>query len=207
MALELSGWMRNRGLVAGFGGGVAALAALAVAPFWAAPAVGLAGFLALRWYFSPRGLFHGIERPERPQVALVREVLGEAARELARLAAAGEAIRDRAVARRVRQLAGTANEVCRQLERKPRRLLNVQRLLTFYLPSARHLAESYAELETAPEQAAEAGRLGETAAMLERLDGHFADYARRLEDPRRDALDVELRLLEQTLEEERGRRD
>lgn len=201
MAIEPSGWMRNRVLVAGLGGGFLALLALALAPAWAAPPAGLAGFLALRWYLSPRGLFRGIAREQRPRVELVREVLGRAAHDLAALVAAGQRIEDRAVAARVQRLAGTCNEVCRQLERRPQRLLNVQRLLTFYLPSAVRLAESYGELEARP--AAERGHAAETREMLARLESHFGDYARRLEDPQRDTLDVELRLLEQSLDEDR----
>lgn len=214
MAIEPSGWMRNRTLVAGLGGGLLALLVLAVAPAWAALAAGIAGFLALRWHLSPRGLFTGIERSERPRVELVREVLGTAAHDLAALVAAGERIADRGVSARLRRMAATCNEVCRQLERKPRRLLKVQRLLTFYLPSALRLAESYARLErqgaeakpttsSAPVPGTLPAGAGETAAMLERLETHFADYARRLDDPQQDALDVELRLLEQSLAEER----
>lgn len=203
MAIEPSGWMRNRTLVAGVGGAVLALLSLAVAPAWAALAVGLAGFAGLRWYLSPRGLFRGIAREQRPRVELVREVLGRAAHDLAALVAAGERIEDRAVAARVQRLAEICNEVCRQLEHRPQRLLNVQRLLTFYLPSAQRLAESYAALEARPP--AERGHAEETRDMLARLETHFADYARRLEDPQRDALDLELRLLEQSLEDERQR--
>jgi hypothetical protein len=210
MAIEPSGWMRNRTLVAGAGGVLLALLALAVAPAWVSPAVGVAGFLALRWHLSPRGLFTGIERSQRPRVELVREVLGSAAHDL------GERIDNRQVSARLRRMAATCNEVCRQLERKPQRLLKVQRLLTFYLPSALRLAEGYAQLErqTAAGDARSSfpgtpalgpGSAGEAVAMLERLESHFSDYARRLEDPQRDALDVELRLLEQTLAEERQR--
>ncbi|MEX2629084.1 MAG: 5-bromo-4-chloroindolyl phosphate hydrolysis family protein [Tistlia sp.] len=204
MAIEPSGWIRNRGLVAGLGALLLALLSTAVAPLWAALPVGVAGYFGLRWYFSPRGLFTGIARSERPRVELVREVLGAAAHDLAALVAAGERIgdrpvADRLVAARLKRMAVACNEVCRQLERRPQRLLQVQRLLTFYLPSARRLAESYEVLERRP-----GGAGAETRQMLERLETLFADYARRLDEPQQDALDVELRLLEQTLEEERA---
>ncbi|SMF23541.1 5-bromo-4-chloroindolyl phosphate hydrolysis protein [Tistlia consotensis] len=203
MAIEPSGWIRNRTLVAGLGGGLVALLGLLLAPVWAALPAGLAGFLALRWHLSPRGLFGGIARSERPRVALVREVLGSAAHDLPALSAAGRRIADRRVAARIDGLVEGANELCRRLERRPQRLLAVQRLLTFYLPSALRLAESYAELEGRP--GADPARLAETAAMLERLDTVFRDYAGRLHAPEGDALEAELRLLEQSLEDERAR--
>lgn len=202
MAIEPSGWMRNRNAVAGVGGALAALLALAAAPAWAALPVGVAGFFALRWFFSPRGLFRGLAPGERPRVELAREVLAGAAHELAALAEAARQIEDRRTRAAVERLAGKANGLCGRLERTPARLLQVQRLLTFYLPSARQLAEGYAALERTPEAA---GRSAETRRMLERLDGLFDDYARRLAAPDDEALEVELQLLEQSLQEERAR--
>lgn len=203
MAIEPSGWIRNRTLVAAAGGGFIALFLSALAPVWAALMLGVAGFFGLRWYLSPRGLWGGIAREERPRVELVRELLGASAQDLAALVETGQRIGDRQVRERVQRMADTANEICRQLERRPDRLMKVQRLITFYLPSALRLTEGYAALEAKP--GASSGRIAEAGDMLARLEDLFGDYATRLDGPQRESLDVELRLLEQTLEEERSR--
>src|SRR5690606_34282284 len=112
MAIEPSGWIRNRNAVAGVGGALAALLALAAAPAWAALPVGAAGFCGLRWFFSPRGLFRGLAPGERPRVELAREVLAGAAHELAALAEAARQIEDRRTRAAVERLAGKANGLC-----------------------------------------------------------------------------------------------
>ena len=73
-------------------------------------------------------------------------------------------------------------------------------------PWDRDVDDALAFLDVALERTPEAaGRSAETRRMLERLDGLFDDYARRLAAPDDEALEVELQLLEQSLQEERAR--
>ena len=152
--------------------------------------------------FSPRGFFEKLPKGDfaEERIKLVRDVLVQADYSLASLAASVEHIRKRDIQERLLHLHRIASDVMSEVERDPKRLMQVQRLLTYYLPSASRLAKGYVALETKrnPQQA----RITQAEDMVVRLDDIFSDYADRLVMPEVEDLDVELRLLDDALREE-----
>ena len=108
--------------------------------------------------------------------AAQREVLTAAQVDLARLRAAAHAVREPSARRDLDHLHTVAARVIGEVERTPRRLSSVRRLLTYYLPAAVRLGEGY-------------------GALIGRLDTVFARHADRLSAPEIEGLDVELKLL------------
>jgi hypothetical protein len=88
------------------------------------------------------------------------------------------------------------------IERDPMRLDRVRRLLTYYLPRAADLAAAYAALEQS--LAPDAARMAATAELIDRLDVAFTRYAANLQDADLDTLDIELKLLKRSLDEDLG---
>lgn len=136
------------------------------------------------------------------QAAATRAILSESVPEAERLVAAAKAIRDRAQRNRVLGLASKANEIFHGLAEDPERLSAVSRFLSYYLPIAANLAESFHALEA--QTPPDAARLAETGAMIERLESTFSDYQARLSSADVETLDMELKLLKGNLREDFG---
>jgi 5-bromo-4-chloroindolyl phosphate hydrolysis protein len=88
------------------------------------------------------------------------------------------------------------------VEKDPLRIDRVRRFLTYYLPRAAEMAEAYQSLER--DHGAEAARFEATREIIDRLDVAFTDYAANLRDADLDKLDIELKLLKRSLDEDLG---
>jgi len=119
-----------------------------------------------------------------------------------RLEAAADKIRARTVAERVRHLAKFARDILAAIERDPLRIDRVRRFMTYYLPRAAEIAEAYGALERSP--VPDAARLSATGELIERLDTAFTRYAANLQEADLDKLDIELKLLKSSLDEDLG---
>jgi 5-bromo-4-chloroindolyl phosphate hydrolysis protein len=177
-------------------------------PLWASLPGAVLIFVGTRLAFAPRGLFEGLDGKalDAAGLDLAREVLTAAQVDLARLRAAAHAVREPSARRDLDHLHTVAGRVISEVERTPRRLSSVRRLLTYYLPAAVRLGEGYGVLEGAnrPDHA----RLDAAGALIGRLDTVFARHADRLSAPEIDGLDVELKLLADAIRaEERGSPD
>ena len=111
-------------------------------------------------------------------------------------------IRAPKVAERVRHLVKIARDIFAAIERDPLRIDRVRRFLTYYLPRAAEIAEAYGSLERS--SAPDAERLNATGALIDRLDTAFTRYAANLQDADLDKLDIELKLLKSSLDEDIG---
>jgi 5-bromo-4-chloroindolyl phosphate hydrolysis protein len=138
----------------------------------------------------------------RGKIEFARELLTEADPFVDRLEAAGKAIRAKTVAERVHHLASVARGIFGAIEKDPLRIDRVRRFLTYYLPRAAEMAEAYQSLESNPD--ARAARLNETGEIIEQLDVAFTNYAANLRDADLDKLDIELKLLKRSLDEDLG---
>lgn len=194
-----------RDLIAGAAGGLfAPLATFALGlPVYATLPGAVLVFFGLRMMLAPRELFEGLPDGKfaRSRLDLAREVLGGAQRALAELDDHAGMLRDDAVKQQLVHLGRITQDVVAEVEKNPGRLTSIQRLLTYYLPAAVRLAEGYAALERKRHPSEK--RLRETRDMIGRLDGIFSDYADRLVMPEVEGLDVELRLLDDAIREER----
>jgi 5-bromo-4-chloroindolyl phosphate hydrolysis protein len=153
---------------------------------------------------TPRSAFPQLDASgvARGKIAFVRELLTEAAPLAPRLDAAAKTIRNRNIAERARHLASVARGIFAALEKDPLRIERVRRFLTYYLPRAAEIAEAYAALEQSP--LPDAARLASTGELIDRLDAAFTRYAASLRDADLDKLDIELKLLKSSLDEDLG---
>lgn len=172
-------------------------------PFWLSVPLAVVIFFGLRLVLAPRRLFEGFDFQEIDQasVALAREVLEQARTDLDALAAAATPIKDRRSRERLMHLHNIAGTVVGEVEEKPRRINNVRRLLTYYLPGAVRLANGYQVLEGRHEPNRE--RVAATERMIGELDGVFTTYADKLTEQEVEGLDVEIKLLEGEISGER----
>jgi 5-bromo-4-chloroindolyl phosphate hydrolysis protein len=173
-------------------------------PFWmACIASGLAGG-GLVVLLAPATRFKALDASgvARGKIEFARELLTEADPFVGRLETAAKAIQARMVADRVHHLANVARSVSEAIEKDPLRIDRVRRFLTYYLPRAAEMAEAYQTLERNP--AAEAARFNATREIIDRLDVAFTDYAANLRDADLDKLDIELKLLKRSLDEDLG---
>jgi 5-bromo-4-chloroindolyl phosphate hydrolysis protein len=138
----------------------------------------------------------------RGKIEFARELLTEADPFVERLEAAAKAIRAKTVAHRVGHLAGVARGIFEAIEKDPLRIDRVRRFLTYYLPRSAEMAEAYRNLERIP--GVEGARLNATGEIIDRLDAAFTEYAANLRDAELDKLDVELKLLKRSLDEDLG---
>jgi 5-bromo-4-chloroindolyl phosphate hydrolysis protein len=191
------------------GGAVAAvvLPALAIGvgmPFWIAGGISLLAGGGVVAMMAPRRMFAQLDASgaERGKIEFARELLTAAEPEIARMEEAAGEIEAQKVATRVRHLAKIARDILAAIERDPLRIDRIRRFLTYYLPRSADIAESFVELERGV--APDAERLAATTEMFERLDRAFTQYAADLQDADLDKLDIELKLLKSSLDEDLG---
>ena len=190
------------------GGAAAAilLPALAIGvgmPFWIACIVSAAAGGGLAVVLSPRRLFEGLDASgvARGKIEFARGLLTDAEPLAVRLEVAVSSIRTAKVAERVRHMARVSREIFAGVEEDPLRVDRVRRFLTYYLPRAAELAEAYALLEKGTR---DSSRLATTSSLIDRLDVAFSHYATSLQEADLGNLDIELKLLKSSLDEDLG---
>lgn len=191
-------------------GGVAGAALLPLAlwlglPFVLALPLALLAFGALVLLLAPRRPFEGLDVSAlgRDKVAFARELLDDAAPAADRIAAAATKIGDAAVRKRVTHLAEISRDVFRKLEQTPGSAGAVKRFLSYYVPRAAELAEGYVALED--RRGPDTTRLNDVAGVLAKLEDAFVHYADSLIDSELGSLDIDLKLVQNSLKEDLGR--
>jgi len=190
------------------GGAAAAilLPALAVGvgmPFWIAGIISVVAGGGVVALLSPRKLFERLDASgaARGKIEFARDLLTDAEPLAVRLEVDVSSIRTAKVAERVRHLARVSREIFAGVEQDPLRVDRVRRFLTYYLPRAAELAEAYALLEKGTRDTT---RFSTTSDLLDRLDVAFTHYAANLQEADLGNLDIELKLLKSSLDEDLG---
>jgi 5-bromo-4-chloroindolyl phosphate hydrolysis protein len=181
------------------------LLAIGVAmPFWIACIISVLAGAGIVSIIAPQKLFARLDASgaARGKIEFARELLTDAEPLATRMAAAATSIRAPNVAERVRHLVSMAREIFAAIEKDPLRVDRVRRFLTYYLPRAAEIAEAYGSLERslAPTPA----RIAATGELIDRLDVAFTRYAASLQDADLDKLDIELKLLKSSLDDDLG---
>ena len=173
-------------------------------PFWIAGVISVAAGGGLVASLSPRKLFEGLDASgaARGKIEFARDLLTEAEPLAVRLEVAVSSIGTPKVAERVRHLARISREIFAGVEDDPLRVDRVRRFLTYYLPRAADLAEAYALLEKSSTR--DPSRITATAYLIDRLDAAFTHYAANLHEADLGNLDIELKLLKSSLDEDLG---
>jgi hypothetical protein len=192
-------------LIAGAAGGLfAPLATFGLGvPFWLSVPLAVLVFFSVRLLLAPRRLFEGFSYGEidRASLELAREILERAYTDLAALAESAAGIKNGEIRQQLMHLHGIASKVVADVEKKPRRVNNVRRLLTYYLPGAARLAAGYQVLESRLSPNRE--RIVAAERMIGQLDETFAAHADRLTEQEVEGLDLEIKLLEGEIAGER----
>jgi 5-bromo-4-chloroindolyl phosphate hydrolysis protein len=173
-------------------------------PFWIAALVSIVAGGGVIVLFSPQKLFARLDASGAAQgkIDFARELLTEAAPLADRLDAAATSIRAKNVADRVRHLAGCARDIFAAIESEPLHIDRVRRFLTYYLPRAAEFAEAFAAIER--RRIPDTVRLKATGELIDRLDAAFTRFATNLQDASLGNLDIELKLLKRSLDEDYG---
>ncbi|QPC93604.1 5-bromo-4-chloroindolyl phosphate hydrolysis family protein [Mesorhizobium sp. INR15] len=174
-------------------------------PFLVSAIIAALVFAGLVFVLAPRQLFEGLDLGSvgGSRVAFARELLAQAQPAAERLAATARSIPDKDMAAKVKNLSDIAADVISRVEAKPESASSVRRFLTYYVPQAAEVAEGYAALANrrAPNQA----RLASIGSVVTKLQDAFVHYADSLADSELGTLDVDLRLIQESLKEDIGR--
>jgi len=173
-------------------------------PFWLAGTISVVAGGGVAAILAPRKRFAELEASgaARGKIEFARELLTDAAPLAERMEQAADSIRTVSVAERVRHLVGLARGMFAAIEKDPLRIDRARRVLTYYLPRAAETAEAYAALERS--LAPDAARIAATGELIDRLDVAFTRYAASLQDADLDKLDIELKLLKSSLDDDLG---
>ncbi|TPK95245.1 5-bromo-4-chloroindolyl phosphate hydrolase [Mesorhizobium sp. B2-4-12] len=181
------------------------LSALTQFPFLVSAVISALVFAGLVFVLAPRQLFEGLDLSSisGSRVAFARELLAQAQPAADRLTAAAGSIADKDMKAKVKNLSDIAADVISKVEQKPETAPSVRRFLTYYVPQAAEVAEGYATLANrrAPSQA----RLANVGAVIAKLQDAFVHYSDSLADSELGTLDVDLRLIQESLKEDIGR--
>lgn len=174
-------------------------------PFIAAAAVAIVAFVGLVVFLTPRKLFEGLDVNAlgRDKVAFATDLLKEAQPAADRLSAAAIGITDKATKEKVRHLEQIARDVIGKVEANPGAAPAIRRFLSYYLPRAAEVSEGYAALED--KRAPDTTRLKEVGDVIGKLEDAFVHYADSLVDNELGSLDIDLKLIQQSLKEDLGR--
>lgn len=200
---------RSSGLNWTAGGAIAALlipvlaVGLAV-PYWISLVIALLAAGGTVVLLAPRRRFDGIDFSAigRGRIELARELLADADPLSERLQAAAKSIQAEPVKERVGHLALYARGILDVVEKEPLKIEPAQRFLTYYLPRAVEMAEGYRMLEQM--KLPDPQRLKATGDLLDRLDFAFAKFSDGLLGADMSRLDIELKLLKASLDEDLG---
>ncbi|MBZ9722919.1 5-bromo-4-chloroindolyl phosphate hydrolysis family protein [Mesorhizobium sp. CO1-1-11] len=174
-------------------------------PFLVSAIIAALVFAGLVFVLAPRQLFEGLDLStlSGSKVAFARELLAQAQPAADRLSATAVSIADKDMKAKVKNLSDIAADVISKVETKPETAPSVRRFLTYYVPQAAEVAEGYATLANrrAPSQV----RLANVGAVITKLQDAFVHYADSLADSELGTLDVDLRLIQESLKEDIGR--
>jgi hypothetical protein len=138
---------------------------------------------------------------ERAATALAmplhRQIIADAQPSQARLEAAAS-VGDGQLGARLRAMVARVKKVASGLDADPSRLSDVQRLFTYYLPATADLLAARGNLVASGDSA----RLAEIDAMIGKLGLAYDDFAARLAGHDARSLEIDLRLLDQALDQE-----
>jgi 5-bromo-4-chloroindolyl phosphate hydrolysis protein len=173
-------------------------------PFWIACVVSAAAGGGVFALLAPGRGFPLLDASgaARGKIEFARDLLTDAEPLAVRIEAAAKSIRTAVVADRARHLASVARGIFAAIEKDPLQVDRVRRFLTYYLPRAAEIAEAYGSLERNP--APDAARIVATGELIDRLDLAFTRYAASLQDANLANLDIELKLLRSSLDEDLG---
>lgn len=167
-------------------------------PLWLAALIAVLVFVGAQMMFAPgRQGRRAAPWLEGEAGETAQALIEEGERALASLRAAVRGVQDRSMRADLARLADSAERVLGELRADPGRAMAVRRLLTFYLPNAAGLAEGWRTLEghraPSPERMSQ---VRSTVQSLIEATDHYADEVTR---PRLQALDLDLKVLNDAL--------
>ncbi len=194
---------RGTAILLGAFGAAIALPGLALGlhlPLWIAGAISAAVFGGT-WLVAraPAGPGDGLDDDAilQARTDTARGMVSDADAAVVKLEQAARSIKDDAMRTEVGKLAEIGGRVTREVKDDPNRAMAVRRLLTFYLPNAASLAEGWRTLETRSSPSPE--RIAQTRETMQALGDAFGKFADQAVAPQLQALDLDLKVLNDAL--------
>ncbi len=171
-------------------------------PFLFAVVAGAAVFGGAVVLLQPRQPFERLDGAAiaTGQLAAAQAVLSQAYADLDAIDATVKRIPDASLRETLKRLTVEGRQAAADVETAPDRLGAVRRLLTYYVPRTRDIAENYAEIATRSAIKPDQQQRVQTAlAHLEEAYGHYRQQSVSNEA---DALDAELDLLDRSIKQD-----
>lgn len=192
-----------------FGGAAAAVAmpALAIglgAPFWISLLAALLAGGGVTFALTPRTRLDRLDASglSQAKIAFARDLLADADGLTRRISTAANAISDTRASQRFRHLAEAGHAILDTITEDPLKIDRARRFITYYLPRAAELAEGFVLVEKL--KTPDPQRRENMNELINRLDIAFTRYADNLHDADLDRLDIEMKLLKSSLDDELG---
>ena len=129
--------------------------------------------------------------------ALHNQIIKDAAEDIEHLRAASTTASDD-LGIHLRNMVSNVEKVQKGLEEDPNKLSQVQRLFTYYLPSTTDLLKARGRAAAI----GDTKKLAEIDAMIDRLEDAFEDFAARINGEDARSVEIDIRLLDQSLAQE-----
>jgi hypothetical protein len=167
-------------------------------PLWLAAVISAGGFAGAWLLLKPAvgpGLTDEAVLEARGETA--RGLVADGTAALQRLERSLAQIKDKPMRAEVQKLADIGEKVLKDVRTSPDRAMAVRRLLTFYLPNAANLAEGWQTLESRATPSPD--RAAQTRQTMHSLGDAFAKLADEVSEPQLQALDLDLKVLNDAL--------
>jgi hypothetical protein len=135
---------------------------------------------------------------EPPQSPLLHQKVVDDAKSARTRLEAAASVGEGELGARLRNMVAKVREVQSSLNSDPSRLSDVQRLFTYYLPATADLLSARGAVAGSNDTK----RLAEIDTMIGKLDLAYCDFADRLKGHDARSLDIDMRLLDRSLDEE-----
>ncbi len=142
--------------------------------------------------------FEQNETPVTPQtLELHKKVIEDAKSDLMQIKAASGVASGELLAN-LQKIVQNSEKIEQDLLREPHKLSEVQRIFTYYIPATQDLVFARAKAVSAND----ATKLVEIDNMMARLAQAFEDFARKMHGEDARSIDIDIKLLEQSLQED-----
>lgn len=122
------------------------------------------------------------------------EIMADAKSSIAQIKSASN-VASGELGNQLRKMVNSIDIVQKGLDEDPSKLSQVQRLFTYYIPAAADILKARGKAASANDE----NRIGEIDAMINRLEAAFADFAARIMGEDARSLEIDIKLLSQSL--------
>ena len=157
-------------------------------------------FTSVNQGFEPKQIENGqntiaaLDTQNNVSAPLHKQIMVDAKSSITQIKSASN-VASGALGDQLRKMVQSIEIVQKGLEEDASKLSQVQRLFTYYIPAAADILKARGKAASAND----ANRIGEIDVMINRLEGAFADFAARIMGEDARSLEIDIKLLSQSL--------